>query len=439
MRISVVAASILLAASPAFAQEVATQDLPRAEPPPPPPAVDPALIQAIVAEELAKRETITWKDGFHLQTADNAYKLNVNAYTHFDTKVFLGDEAEKNVDTFSFRRIRLDLTGTVLERADYRLLPDFAGGKVVVQDAWLDLKANDAVKLQFGKFKEPFGLERLQSATALTFVERGLPTQLVPNRDLGVQVHGDVLDKKLAYFVGVFNGVADGGSSDGDVSDYKDVAARVFVTPVDGFGVGIAGTWGKSNGAVAQTDLPQLKTSGLATFFQYRAGTTLADTAIADGTHYRFTGQGHYYKGAAGVLAEYVRSTQDVAFDGALSHVSSQAWQLALNYVIAGGKTSFKSVAVDKPFSPSKHQWGAFEAAARYHELHVDDAAFMSAADPAKSARRARSFGVAFNWHLSKAVRFATNYELTTFRGGAADDGDRPTEHVILGRVQTVF
>src|SRR6185503_19878991 len=101
--------------------------------------------------------------------------------------------------------------------------------------------------------------------------------------DLGVQVHGDVAGKKVAYFVGVFNGVADGGSSDGDVSDYKDVAARVFVTPVEGLGVGVAGTWGKSNGQVVQTDLPQLKTSGLPTFFQYRTGTTLADTAIAAG------------------------------------------------------------------------------------------------------------------------------------------------------------
>ena len=37
-----------------------------------------------------------------------------------------------------------------------------------------------------GKFKVPVGLERLQSANDIRFVERAFPTSLLPNRDLGV-------------------------------------------------------------------------------------------------------------------------------------------------------------------------------------------------------------------------------------------------------------
>ena len=40
--------------------------------------------------------------------------------------------------------------------------------------------------LTAGKFKVPVGLERLESATDIRFIERGFPTSLVPNRDLGV-------------------------------------------------------------------------------------------------------------------------------------------------------------------------------------------------------------------------------------------------------------
>jgi phosphate-selective porin OprO and OprP len=368
--------------------------------------------------------------------ADDTVKIG--GYTHFDGRFFVGDDDQKNTDQFTFRRIRPELGGTLLGRADYKLLLDFAGGRAVVQDAYLDLKAADELRFQLGKFKEPFGLERLQSAKDILFVERGLPTQIAPNRDVGITVHGDIATK-VAYYVGVFDGVADGGSTDGDVSDDKDLAARVFVTPVDGLGLGVATTWGKNRGTLTTTDLPQLKTSGQATFFQYRTGMTLDDTAVADGAHARWTGQGYYYRGPAGVLAEYVRSTQRVSLGAVARKVTSQAWQVAASVVVVGGTPSYKGVTVDRPFDPSKRQYGAVELAARYNEAVIGDEAFEMLADPTKSARGVRAFGLGANWHLSRAVKLDANYELTTFEGGAADDGDRPTEHVVLGRVQTVF
>jgi len=463
LRIVGAAAAALLIPSSALAQQAVepTTPAPTTEPAPPPPAeatppapapappapppaaaapaVDPALIATLVDQELDKRDGISWKEGFNVRSAQGDFTLKIGGYTHFDGRFFVADDAEKNVDQFTFRRIRPELSGTLLGRADFKLLTDFAGGKAVVQDAYVDLKAIDALKLQFGKLKEPFGLERLQSAKDILFVERALPTQIAPNRDLGIQVHGDVAGGKLAYFVGVFDGVADGGSTDGDVSDDKDVAGRVLVTPIAGLGIGAAATWGKDQGTATTPDLPQLKTSGQATFFQYRTGTTLDDTAIADGSHARLTAQGYFYRGPAGVLAEYVRATQRVSLAADSAKVTSDAWQLAINYVVLGGTASYKSVAVAEPLDPAQHHWGAVEVAARYHELRIEDDAFMTLADPAKSARRARAFGVGANWHLSRALRFDANYELTGFEGGAADDADRPTEHVILGRVQTVF
>lgn len=166
-------------------------------------------------------------------------------------------------------------------------MPDFGGGKTELQDAWLDFKYFPQAKLQVGKFKTPFGIERLQSGTDTLFIERGLPNNLVPNRDIGVALHGDLFDGKLSYAAGVFNGVADGASLDSDIDNNKEFAGRIFIKPwkesgnwlfdwllLDGLGVGFAVTTGKADGTSSATYLPSYKTPGQQTFFSYRTGYT---------------------------------------------------------------------------------------------------------------------------------------------------------------------
>jgi hypothetical protein len=94
-------------------------------------------------------------------------------------------------------------------------------------------------------------ISHLSLASALTGALLGAPAQIAPNRDLGAQVFGELARGAIAYQLGVFNGVADGQRGDGDVSDDKEVAARVFVKPfaaggplVKELGVGVAATYG---------------------------------------------------------------------------------------------------------------------------------------------------------------------------------------------------
>src|SRR6185437_72405 len=106
-------------------------------------------------------------------------------------------------------------------------------------------------------------------------------TDLVPNRDIGVQLGGDLAGGRINYSLGVFNGVADGTSSDNNPtpdfsSDGKgDVAARVFLRPfllsgdpaLTGLGFGIGATYVRATGSPATTRLAAYKTSGQQTFF----------------------------------------------------------------------------------------------------------------------------------------------------------------------------
>ena len=167
----------------------------------------------------------------------------------------------------------------------------------------------------------PFGLERLQSATDLVFVERGLPTNLVPNRDLGIQLSGDLAKNFLKYAVGVFNGTPDGGSVDAACHDAKDFVARLFATPFQSFpaghplrglGVGLAASRGKQHGA-----LSAFKTAGQSTFFSYAAN------ASASGFRTRLSPQLYYYYGAVGSIAEFMRSEEKRGMGSLVTHSSN--------------------------------------------------------------------------------------------------------------------
>jgi phosphate-selective porin OprO and OprP len=304
-------------------------------------------------------------------------KLHTGVILQYDGRFFVADAEDPHVDQFAFRSARLDLNGTAYDHYDFKFMPDFAGGKVVVQDAYLDVHYSEVVRLRFGKMKVPFGLERLQDEKATTFTERGLPTQLAPNRDLGVEAFGELACGLIAYQAGIFNGVADGGSSDGDISDDKDGAARVVVKPIAELGIGAAVTYGEQHGHPGSPDVGTFRTAGQTTFFQFRDG------VLADGRHWRATGQAYLYTGPVGVLAEYVRSRQHLVLGTQHDLADLEAWQVLAQWVITGEDATYKSV------TPTG-KYGAFDVAARVGELRVVDAGTLDRgfADPARSARR---------------------------------------------------
>jgi len=386
------------------------------------------------------------KDGFSLKSADGSFQLRLRGYVQADGRFFADDQEQANGDTFLLRRVRPIFEGTVSKHVDFRIMPDFGGGSTVLQDAYIDLKYWPEAKLRVGRYKPPVGLERLQSGSELLFIERGLPTNLVPNRDVGAQFFGDLLDGSISYALGVFNGVPDGGNVDLDVNDSKEFAGRLFtypfknseIEPLQGLGIGIAGSYGDQEGSVGTPSLPTLRTQGQLTFFRYRSDNTPAGTTIADGFHSRFSPQWYYYWGSFGLLGEYVWSMQGVRREQEREMLDNDAWQIAVSYVLTGEKASYRSVSPAKPFDWGKAQWGAFEVAARYGELHIDKDAFPIFANPSNSARVAQAWGVGLNWYLNKKVKFQLNYEQTDFDGGGAQ-GERPKERAILGRFQVAY
>jgi phosphate-selective porin OprO/OprP len=407
------------------------------------------LDKEAAAEKAKTTSSVTsGKDGFSIKSADGAYVLKLRGYTQFDGRFYQEDEQRPANDTFLLRRIRPIIEGTIFKIFDFRIMPDFAQGQTVLFDGYLEGRFSPAFRVRAGKFKPPIGLERLQSATDTLFIERAFPTALVPNRDLGIQLSGDLAGGGVTWAAGYFNGVPDAGNLDLDVEDRKDAAARLFFTPfartgntggpLKGLGFGVAGSQGQQRGTLTAPGLAAYRTPGQQTFFSYRTDGTATGTVIAAGDRIRLSPQAYLYAGPFGLLTEYVTSSQEVRRGDVIADLENKAWQVAASWVIAGGEPSFRAVAPKQPFDPASHTWGAFELVARVSGLEVDDDAFPLFANPASAASSAESMGLGFNWYLNRNLRVALNYEVTEFEGGAAT-GDREDEKVLLSRFQISF
>src|ERR1700731_3566122 len=126
-------------------------------------------------------------------------------------------------------------------------MPDFGQGTTVLYDAYFDTKLSDTFRVRAGKDKTPLGYEQLQSDYTVVFPERTLVTDLVPNRDVGIQARGVLAGGHLSYDGAVFNGVPDGSNGDIDTNGGKDLDGRLALK-LGGLDLAIAGTGGRQTG-----------------------------------------------------------------------------------------------------------------------------------------------------------------------------------------------
>ncbi|MGQ0720130.1 MAG: OprO/OprP family phosphate-selective porin [Candidatus Eiseniibacteriota bacterium] len=409
-----------------------------------------------VADEVAAEKAKTaatfsaGKDGFSWKSADGAYSLKIRGYLHVDGRFFAGDDRRPQTSGLLIRRVRPIIEVTAAKSFDFRIMPDWGGGTAALQDGYVEWRRSPALRARVGKFKPPLGFERLQSATEMVFIERAFPTSLVPNRDIGLQLSGDVSGGVVTWAAGVFNGVADGGSGDGDTNDNKELAGRILATPfkkstspdLRGLSFAVAASVSRPEGSPASTGLGSIRSEGQSTIFAYRVGsgtTAATTTAFADGKHTRLSPQGQWFWRRLGVLGEWVESTQEITLDVDTIEHEVSAWQVTGVVLLTADEAAPKGVSPKRPYDSSQGQWGAVELDARYQKLTVGDNAFPILANPASSVEGAKAWGAGVTWTLSRNVKLVADYVRTEFEGGAANGEDRETERAIFARTQFAF
>ena len=173
--------------------------------------------------------------GFSLKSADGKNQIRLRGTLHLDYRNISGTDPGGTFDTFVATRVRPTIEGTFANIYDFKFMPDFGQGRTVIQDAYVNARFKPGAQVQLGKFKAPIGLERLQSANDMRWVQRGFPTSLVTNRDIGLQLGGEFGGGRFSYQAAYLNGSNDGGSSetftDLDINDDKEYALRLFTQP----------------------------------------------------------------------------------------------------------------------------------------------------------------------------------------------------------------
>jgi phosphate-selective porin OprO/OprP len=149
----------------------------------------------------------------------------------------LGDKGDARFttgnDRFYLRRARMNVQGKFLDEFDFRIEGEFAaslaeasGNRAQLTDAYITWNHFDFANVRVGQFKTPFGYEQLSPDPRLFTIERSLVNdRLTASRQIGVQVGGDLFDKKISYAGGVFNGT--GANTSANDNDKFFYAGRV--------------------------------------------------------------------------------------------------------------------------------------------------------------------------------------------------------------------
>lgn len=407
--------------------------------------------------------------GFTLQTADGANQIHFRGNVSVDDRDFSDSYTPTTADTWLIRKLRPTLEGTLDDIYDFRFMPDFGQGKTIIQDAWTDARIEPWLIFTVGKFKAPVGLERLQLEQFARFIEPALTADLLPYRDLGGQVGGNIGNGLLSYAFGEFDGAVDGGSTDGNsVPDVNSTGkfswhGRIYSKPflhtdwsaLQGFGFGLAATYVNWKGVATATTTTSLlasyKTTGQQAMFAYRGNTatggTFNNATIADGIERRLVPQFYYAYRMVSLLGEYVGEDQQVhravsAGGSRAATLHHSAEQLQLAVFLTGEDEGYDSATPRRDFGLGKGGPGAWEWVARYHELNFDRATFeggvASFANPLSAPRAAHAFGTGVNWYMNRNFKIQLDYEVTRFDGGAAT-GERPDERVLTSQFALIF
>ena len=361
---------------------------------------------------------------------DDHPSLHLGKGTRIDLRArFQGDvrESDAALDAAEDRsgvdiaRRRIGVAGEIRNAVDFQIEAEL-GNDEPWRDVYANYRQHTAVQVQGGHFKLPFSLDENTSPTNLDFVYRSrAASQLAPGRDLGVMVHGKVLDRALAYEVGMFN--HDGRNARTADSDRvyggRTLAARVTFQPFRA-----DRDW--------KTDLQigaAFTASPLDEGFPDLRGRTALDMRFyrpdiwVEGNRRRVGAELRWRPGPFSVKSEYIRVTDErrgqSVYDTDLPPAVADGWYVSGTWALTG---EAKAKGLDVPRRPFLEGGpGVIEVAARVERLGFGSAATDESGSEGPRAEviagntdRVETVGV--NWYANRWIKIQFNLLHDTLR-----------------------
>jgi phosphate-selective porin OprO/OprP len=328
-------------------------------------------------------------------------------------------EDQGGVYETTLKRVALD--GKITDRVEFQIERELQKNNPW-RDVYVNVRIATPLEVRVGKFKMPFGYERLTGVGDLDFAFRTLLSDiLAPGRDVGIQVHGGLFRRVMTYQAGVFRHDGDNARLRDEVfllpgeeaqKPDRSVAARLSFEPfrhapgprdLRRLYLGVA---------VTQSDVPEGLNSLHA---QSLFGVEFVERMYVLGHRRRIGTEAVWMPGPFSIKSEYARANEERKRQGLLdediSDFVTSAWYLSGTWALTGERKE-NGIEPRKPLFQGGI--GAVELAARYEQIGFGSASKQGTpfvnprADPLlENVETVWTLGV--NWYLNKWGRVVVN------------------------------
>ena len=353
--------------------------------------------------------SVYWKDGLRMDTCDKNFRFKFGGRVLWDATIWnanneietaVGDDLRNGTE---FRSARIYFAGEIYKHVIFKAEYDFANDEgtdfkdvyIGLQDVWVE-----GSELLLGNARNPFSIENLTSSRFSTFMERALPDAFAPGRQAGLHVSSPWLDDRLltAFAITQTPDNDQFAHSGNDFTVTSRIAGVPYLAADDQLiHLGIAHSFNKYEDDEAQYrqrpevhDSPYWVDTGT---FEASEGHTVG--AEAAGVFGPFSVQGEY-------VHTFVDSdiADDPEFSGYYAFVSWFVTGEHRNYKVGEGK--FDRVKVKNNFLTGNGGFGAWELAARYSHIDLDD--------NGATGGELGDVTAGVNWYLNPNTRLMLNY-----------------------------
>jgi phosphate-selective porin len=354
------------------------------------------------------------------------FRMNFRFRMENDFRTFSPEVSTDEGELANLKKVRVGIEGYITKGFEYRIereIRDDIADLFNLRDRrtlalWRDVYGNwrtfRKTQVRVGQFKIPFGMDQLHGGTE-EFVYRSLiGNYLASGRDLGIMLHGKLLDSRIAYQAGLF--LHDGWKAhtkDHERSGERTFAGRIVAQPFNFFKLPAVLKPVKDlelGFAAAENPI----TEGLRSL---RGRTWIIthnwfDRIDVRGQRLRLGVELKWEPGPFVVKSEVVRVRDERIGQGLrnddLPNLIARGWYFTTGWVATGEKTA-GGIVPKRDFIKGRGI-GAVQLAARYEQLRFGSSEHPGlpsrssrAANIYSASERVASFGA--NWYLNRFVK----------------------------------
>lgn len=359
--------------------------------------------------------------GLELRSKDGRFEFGLGGRLHADGTLHIGDTPSNfpgdpnrdATDGTEIRRARLVANATVYEDWHWVGEVDFADNEAAVKDFALTYSGLDGVRLSVGHQKQPFSLALEMSSNDLPFTERSIDNALIVSAvDRAIGFRAEAHGEHWFAAAGIYGESVEPANDNAD--EGWGAAGKVVVTPIledDRLvHLGFRGAFRRP-----ETDNESIRfrdeTTNMSNF-------RIVDTGALEDVQnlILFGPEAAAVFGPFSIFGEYNHAIlqrnglRQVEFEG--GHIGA-TWSLtgesrAAAYTIKTGE--FKRLRPRENFSLRSGGLGAWELAARFAYVNLNDGGPASAPEAVSGGREQR-ISASLNWYPNYNVRFMLGYE----------------------------